>query len=111
MRLGLVGSMLLDSGHFGFDKGDCLHGQLWWFDEYDVEMGEALAPCSQNLYGPGTFSREFENGVLILNSSDRSIEVHFEAKHFDVSLRQEGGSFLIPPKDARILLRLDSGGE
>ena len=104
MRLGLVGSMLLDSGYFGFDRGDCLHGQLWWFDEYDVDMGDALGPYSQSVYGPGTFSREFENGIVILNSGDSSIRVDFDTPHFDVSLRVEGTSFLIPSNDARILL-------
>ena len=29
-RLGLATSLLLDGGYFGFDRGDCLHGQLWW---------------------------------------------------------------------------------
>jgi len=104
LRLGLVGSMLLDSGYFGFDRGDCLHGQLWWFDEYDVDVGDALGPYSQDLYGPGTFSREFENGVVILNGTDSPIRVELDTTHLDVSLRLEATTFLIPPNDARILL-------
>lgn len=109
MRLGLVGSMLLDSGYFGFDRGDCLHGQLWWFDEYDVDLGDALGPYSRNLYGSGTFSREFENAVVILNNSDQSIEVDFEATFRDVSSGEEATSLAIPPNDARILVRVGSG--
>jgi len=105
MRLGLVGSMLLDGGYFGFDRGDCLHGQLWWFDEYDVDMGEALGAYSRGLYGPGTFSREFENGLVIANTGDTPIQVQVTAKYLDVSLRQKATTFVIPAGDARILLR------
>jgi hypothetical protein len=111
MRLGLVGSMLLDSGYFGFDRGDAGHGDLWWFDEYDADLGDALGSYSENLYGPGTFSREFEKGLVILNNSDQAVEVQFDENYFDVSFDEEGTSFLIPANDARILLRLDSGGE
>jgi hypothetical protein len=111
MRLGLAGSMLLDTGYFGFDRGDAGHGDLWWFDEYDVDLGDALGPYSQGVYGPGTFSREFENGLVILNNSDQAIEVDFEEDYLDVSFRQEGTSFVIPAHDARILLRMDSGRE
>jgi len=105
MRLGLVGSMLLDNGYFGFDRGDCLHGQLWWFDEYNVDMGDALGPYSENLYGRRTFSREFENGLVILNNGNRSIHVNPKVNYFDVSTHKEATSFVIPAKDARILLK------
>ncbi len=105
MRVGLVGSMLLDSGYFGFDRGDVLHGQLWWLDEYDINMGDALGLYSESLYGPGTLSREFGNGFAILNNSDKPIQATFKTNFLDVSFRQEGTSFVIPTKDARILLR------
>ena len=105
MRLGLVGSMLLDNGYFGFDRGDCLHGQLWWFDEYNVDMGDALGPYSKNPYGKRTFSREFKNGLVILNNGNRSIHVNLKVNHFDVSTHEEATSFMIPGKDARILLK------
>lgn len=105
MRLGLVGSMLLDSGYFGFDRGDCLHGQLWWFDEYNVDLGNPLGPYRKNIYSEGDFSREFENGLVILNNSYWSIHVTFEESYVDVSVGKEGTRFEIPSQDARIFLK------
>lgn len=63
-RLALT-TTLLGDGFFGFDRGDNLHGQVWWFDEYNVDLGEPLsgyeAPHSYrtNAYHKGTYSREF----------------------------------------------------
>lgn len=106
MRLGLVGSMLLDTGYFGFDRGDSGHGEVWWFDEYDVDIGDPTGPYSQDVYGPGTFSREFENGLVILNNRGQSIQVDFGENYLDVSFGREGSSLVIPGNDARILLRV-----
>lgn len=78
MRLGLVGSMLLDSGYFGFDRGDSGHGEVWWFDEYDVDIGDPVGPYSQDVYGPRSFSRQFEKGLVILNNGETSIAVDFQ---------------------------------
>ena len=106
-----MGSMLKDNIYFAFDRGDILHGQLWWFDEYDVDMGDPLGPYSEDPYGPGTFSRAFEKGLVVLNNSGQSIEVGLEEDHYDVSFRQEGTRFVIPAYDARILSRVSSQEE
>src|SRR3989339_90592 len=39
MRFGLT-SALLGNGYYSFDLGDQDHGQAWWYDEYDVRLGE-----------------------------------------------------------------------
>ena len=56
MRSGLAITLLGD-GYFGFDEGDCLHGQLWWFPEYDANLGLAKraaqerGDCGNIFYG------------------------------------------------------------
>ena len=61
-RLGLATSLLLDGGYFGFDRGDCLHGQLWWLREYDIDLGAPLRACEPDRYGPGTYTRAVPPG-------------------------------------------------
>jgi hypothetical protein len=110
LRLGLATTLLLDGGYFGFDRGDCLHGQLWWFDAYDVDLGSPLGPFQQGRFGPGTFARDFERGRVVVNPTEASITVPGEADLADLSAGPGAPAFLVPPCDAKILLRPDVGG-
>jgi hypothetical protein len=104
MRLGL-GTTLLDNGYFGFDKGDGFHGygESWWFSEYDVNLGYSKGKYSieDKLY-----KRYFENGVVIVNPSDGYENIQLDHNHKDVSTGASGTEFKLPPKDARILLKI-----
>ncbi len=104
MRLGL-GTTLLDDGYFGFDRGDCLHGQLWWFNEYDADLGEPLGGYERHRYGRGTYSREFQNGTVIVNPADEVVVVRTKEALFDATSGQAAQTFTIPAQDARILVR------
>lgn len=42
MRYGL-GTALLGNGYYAYDGGVNLHGQTWWYDEYDNGAGSSLA--------------------------------------------------------------------
>lgn len=73
MRFGLS-SALLGSGYFSFDDGAASHSQLWWFDEYNVDLGRPLGQAtnltgSTALVAPGLWWREFERGAVLVNSS------------------------------------------
>ncbi len=103
-RLGLIGTMLRDYGYFGFDRGDCLHGQLWWFKEYNTDLGDPLGDFETGTYGANVLSREFENATIVLNPNMNSIEVVFDEKHTDVSFDIDSTIFIIPPQDARIYI-------
>ena len=76
MRFGLT-STLLGDGYFSFDYGDKAHEQLWWYDEYLVNLGQPvsspynlLAP-QDNKIKPGLWRRDFELGVAVVNSTDK----------------------------------------
>ncbi len=104
-RLGLATTLLLDGGYFGFDRGDCLHGQLWWFDEYDQDLGAPRGSFREADYGPGTLSRNFERGLVVVNPTQAAITVSEER-----GLRQRASegwqrTIRVPPNDARILVR------
>lgn len=74
MRFGL-GSTLLGDGYYAYDKGDQDHGQTWWYDEYDVELGDplgkAISEKKLNTYQADIWRRDFEHGITILNSTDK----------------------------------------
>lgn len=77
VRFGLA-SALLGDGYFGFDYGDQDHGQFWMYDEYNAYLGKPLGPAtnlsnpSSNAIVPGIWKREFEHGVVLVNSTGRT---------------------------------------
>jgi len=88
VRFGLT-SALLGDGYFSFDYGDQRHEQLWWYDEYDVALGRAessyynLLSLSDDYVRAGLWRRDFENGVSIVNSSDKTQLYIFKQEQFE----------------------------
>ncbi len=103
-RLGLATSLLMDGGYFSFDRGDCLHGQLWWLREYDCDLGEPLAAYEVDQFGKGTYARRFAGGLVIVNPTESAISVSVASDLTDMSTGAFGRDFLVPPGDARILV-------
>ena len=82
MRYGL-GVALLHNAFYSFDYGDQDHGQTWWYDEYDVFLGEAIGEAkrlgsdNRGLSSVATedsplsnlWRRDFENGAIFVNTS------------------------------------------
>lgn len=109
LRLAL-GMTLLGDGFFGFDRGDGNHGQLWWFPEYDVDLGmpwpDYQSPASTWQAGDGgTLRREFLNGTVVVNPTTRNTTVTFMDERRDVGTGRSGTTFDLPAHDARIYLR------
>jgi hypothetical protein len=75
MRFSL-GSALLGEGNFSFDYGVDNHGQTWWYDEYQIALGKAVsAPINildknNKIFKKGIWRRDFENGIVVVNSTD-----------------------------------------
>jgi hypothetical protein len=103
-RLGLATSLLLDGGYFGFDRGDCLHGQLWWLREYDVNLGNPLRQFEANRYGEGTFSRVFSHGLVIVNPTARTLTATLDAPLLDAATGVISRQVTVPPEDACLLV-------
>lgn len=104
LRLGWGTTLLLDGGYFGFDRGDCLHGQLWWFDDYEVDPGAPLEACREGQYAAGTFSREFERGLVIVNPTEAAVFVSHPTALTDLLTGTRSTTISVPAKDARFLL-------
>ncbi len=77
MRFGL-GSALLGNGFYSFDYDVTNHTQTWWYDEYSVNLGPAtslpynLLKPNDNKIQAGLWRRDFKQGSVILNSTDKS---------------------------------------
>lgn len=80
MRYGLANA-LVGGGYFSFDKGDYNHNTMWWYDEYEVPIGAARAEPRALVGGkgaaivPAVWARDFQNGIVLLNSTDVSKRV------------------------------------
>lgn len=86
MRYGLTSTLLFD-GYFSFDYGSELREQLWYYDEYDAYLGKAktnafnlLKSKSENLE-KGLWQRDFENGLVIVNSTDQKQIINFDSEY------------------------------
>ncbi len=69
MRFAL-GLTLLDDGYYAYEWGDTWHGNAWWYDEYDVDLGApsgpaALVPVAGYTPGPNLATNAgFEDATL-----------------------------------------------
>jgi hypothetical protein len=84
MRLGL-GSAMLGDGYYSFDYGNQDHGQVWWYDEYDAKLGNAISaprlllPEGKTGVVDGVWWRDYEKGAVIVNSLSSSQRVSLPA--------------------------------
>ena len=73
MRFALS-STLLGNGFFSYDYDTTNHTQLWWYDEYDINLGRANSQAYNLLNNSKTinnsiFRRDFENASVFVNAS------------------------------------------
>ena len=61
VRFGLA-LTLMNDGYFLHDFGDLWHGQDWWFDELDFDLGNPLGAAAQVDLGGGVPVNLIENG-------------------------------------------------
>ncbi|MFA5247816.1 MAG: putative glycoside hydrolase [Patescibacteria group bacterium] len=82
------GSALLGGGYFSFDYGTENHGQTWWYDEYDTVLGKAVSAPVNILdknnkdWKKGVWRRDFENGIVVVNSTDQNQNYVFSNEAF-----------------------------
>ncbi len=120
MRFGF-GSALLAGAYFGYDFGTQSHGQLWWFDEYDVNLGKPTSSAlnlknpSSPVFSNGPWRRDFDNGIIILNSGESREKIRlgndFEKLHGTQDSLTNDGAIVslvnLNPEDALVLLKIN----
>ncbi|MDA3802972.1 MAG: putative glycoside hydrolase [Patescibacteria group bacterium] len=88
MRFSLT-STLLENGFYSFDYDTSDHGQLWWYDEYDFNLGNETSDSinllnreMSNSYSPSLWRRNFENGSVFVNSTNFKQNFIFRGEKF-----------------------------
>jgi hypothetical protein len=89
VRFGLASVLLDDHGFFSYDYDNTNHGQLWWYDEYDLNLGNPTS-VAYNLNDKSTepfkaalWRRDFQNGTIIINSSNTTQSHVFKNEEFE----------------------------
>ena len=83
---------------FAYDFGPRDHGQAWWYDEYNVELGEPLG----RYYQEGeAYYRELENGVVVA-APHSGTTVTLSTQHTDASSGDTASVFRVQSGDGRI---------
>lgn len=103
VRFGLTSSLLQD-GYYSYDFGDKDHGQLWWYDEYDVDLGNPTGDAikvsadtniysssvsNNTSYEPDVWRRDFENGLALVNSTNEQQRIDLGGEYEKISGTQD----------------------
>jgi len=117
MRYNLT-STLLGNGFASFDQSVDFHHSLWWYDEYDVALGNPLGgPYNvatnqgSDHMAEGVWRRNFQRGIVFVNSSSDTKTIQLEdgfekilgTQDPAVNSGQLIGSVRIPAHDGIIL--------
>ena len=116
MRYGL-GSALVGGAYYSFDYGDQNHGQTWWYDEYDVKLGEpvgnSVSQNGQTGFANDVWRREYEHGVALVNSTGLEQTVDLGGDYEHIIGKQDpavnDGSIVdkvdLPARDGLVLMK------
>jgi hypothetical protein len=85
MRFGLA-STLLGDGYYSFDYGDQDHNQTWWYDEYNVNLGNPVGTAvsvnnKPKFENTDVWKREYSNGIALVNPTNQSQEINLGSEY------------------------------
>lgn len=117
-RFGLA-SALMGDGFYSFDDGDQGHAVNWFFDEYKIELGRPTGKAKnvfspkQNAWQHGVWRRDFQQGMVLLNSTNAVVEIPLEGFFETIEGTQDRAvntgeiidRVILQPQDGRLLLR------
>ncbi len=93
LLFGLTSTLIFGSGYYSCDA--LSHTQIWWFEYYDVDLGEPLGRAEDMEANPGEEAwwvgltelikkRRFEGGLAVINPSLWIHEVYLDGAYYDV---------------------------
>ena len=118
-RYGLSNA-LMGNAYYSFDYGPLDHGRLWWYDEYEIDLGAPqntpynLLDRQNKTIKPGLWRRDFSSGVAILNSTNKTQRYVFTKEEFErlrgnqdpiINNGQRVNWISLAPNDGLILLK------
>ncbi|HRY36404.1 MAG TPA: putative glycoside hydrolase [Candidatus Magasanikbacteria bacterium] len=107
-RFGLASSLLINNVFYSFDHGTENHGQIWWYDEYDIKLGEPqnepYAIGGKTKYLDDVWRRDYTNGIALINTTKKTYEVDLGAEYEKISGKQD-----VAVNDGNVVSRLRLG--
>jgi len=93
LLFGLTSTLVFGSGYFSCDALD--HSEMWWFEYYDVDLGEPLGRAEDVEANPGRDAwwvdltelikaRRFENGIAVINPTLWIHDVQLGGAYYDI---------------------------
>ncbi|TSC98108.1 MAG: Uncharacterized protein Greene101420_879 [Parcubacteria group bacterium Greene1014_20] len=126
VRFGL-GSALLSDGYYNFDYGTEDRSSLYFYDEYKEDLGRAkteaylvgssfasaMAVSGPSFFSSGIWRRDFDRGIVLVNSTSKSQKVVLESEYTRIRGVQDpvtnsglvGKEVVVGPQDSLVLLR------
>ncbi len=118
MRYGLTSTLMYD-GYYSFDWGTQKREDFWWYDEFDLNLGQPkstpinLLDSQNGQIKEGVWQRDFENGLAIVNSTNKNQTINFDREYEKVNSAQNQNinngakinNLTLMPEDGTILLR------
>ena len=88
--LGFTSTLVFGSGYFSCDSQH--HSMAWWFEYYDIDLGEPLGRAEAVPVPEGpvpewvefTKLRRFENGIAVINPCRWSIDIALGGAYYDI---------------------------
>jgi len=103
LRFPLALSLVFSNGYFLF--GDDLHNHVW-HPMWSANLGKAVTAVSVAANANGTFSRDYENGTVILNPPQGSVvTLSFDSPRLRASTGETASQFVLQPNDGDFFLQ------
>ncbi len=92
-RFGLASSLLFDNIFYSFDHGTEDHGQIWWYDEYQVNLGNPINSF-YSISGKAKFlddvwRRDYANGIALINTTKKTYDLDLGGEFEKISGTQD----------------------
>ncbi|MBU0706799.1 VCBS repeat-containing protein [Patescibacteria group bacterium] len=114
-----LASTLLNNGFASFDYGPLRHADLWWYDEYNSNLGEPLSSAvnlsdvSSTNIKEGVWRRDYTNGIVVVNATDGGQNIDLGSDYEKITGTQDDSvnngevisSIYLAPRDGIILLK------
>jgi hypothetical protein len=107
-RFGLASSLLFDDVFYSFDHGTEDHGQIWWYDEYEISLGEPVGDLysvsGKNKFLEDVWRRDYANGIALINTTKKTYDLDLGAEFEKISGKQDKSV-----NDGQVISRLKMG--
>lgn len=109
----------MGDGFASYDQSIDAHNSLWWYDEYNVALGNPLGgaidvetKAGPDNISPGIWRRNFQRGIVFVNSTNETKRVQLEdgfekilgTQDTQVNNGKVIGSVSVPANDGIVLL-------